>query len=654
MQGETKELYGIANPHSTGRNYLSYWGDRSATAGENGVPVFQQRPRFDKQELRRKWQHVVDAASLSNSRTGAKPHLRDLQAVLEEAMQLPSPDNTPGDGFIEIVQQSIGRIKELVRVGRRWLAKAHDALSTCKHLHSSTSGLPTIESLQALLTSARDLPLIVDEEAQIRKIVTEATEWRATARTTLDGIAVAATAAAAQSEADGVHQRTGAAATHLRPQVKIRLGNEAEEQDRPPKIPLASVNDLLLQSRRLNVALPELPELQAIFNQAMQISNQVGYFLDTATKRQRKRGKKSDISEAAQLQLEVARFPLEIPSAVHLNELVEQTQNWVADARAVLAAKSAALKRIEELVVQGEKLPFDVSDELEQLKAKRAQARMWMDRLKKSLPKTNRNTRRVDDRAKPKLDLKEMQQMISEGEQFDIQSRELDQMQSVVVSANEWVSRVREMLESGDAAEVEALNELLGEADEIPVVMEEVQLLRAQMEGIRWSEKLGKALAKKKPTLQEAQKLLKEVRKTLAAVFGGNKSLTRSISGDFVFLRGTQTQKIRNSLPASLRASNLLNIPREEEFKQAVTEAESATAKVRVLSCKSEATLKWQRLTLFACLSQLKRYLPNGMVKPGVEVTKLRNLLAEAREKTIDLSEHVRGPTARNGTRSVQ
>jgi hypothetical protein len=162
--------------------------------------------------------------------------------------------------------------------------------------------------------------------------------------------------------------------------------------------------------------------------------------------------------------------------------------------------------------VQGEKLPFDVSDELEQLKAKRAQARTWMDRLKKSLPKANRNTRRVDDRAKPKLDLKEMQQMISEGEQFDIQSKELDQMQSVMMSANEWVSRVREMLESGDAAELEALNELLGEADDIPVVMEEVQLLRAQMEGIRWSEKLGKVLAKKKPTLQEAQKLLKEVR----------------------------------------------------------------------------------------------------------------------------------------------
>lgn len=108
MLAETKELYGITNPHNTGRTYLSTWGDKNTgsepNAVDGGFEPLPQRPRMDKQELRRRWQQVVDAATLPNNRSALKPHLRDLQAVLEEAMKLPSPDNTPGGAQPLILQ----------------------------------------------------------------------------------------------------------------------------------------------------------------------------------------------------------------------------------------------------------------------------------------------------------------------------------------------------------------------------------------------------------------------------------------------------------------------------------------------------------------------------------------------------------------------
>src|SRR3546814_18176503 len=93
MQTETKELYGITNPHNTGRNYLSYWGDRNAQNGGQEIP---QRARMDKQELRRRWQQVVDAVNPSNSRSDPNPNLGDYQAVIEQTNQRPYPCHTPG------------------------------------------------------------------------------------------------------------------------------------------------------------------------------------------------------------------------------------------------------------------------------------------------------------------------------------------------------------------------------------------------------------------------------------------------------------------------------------------------------------------------------------------------------------------------------
>jgi len=78
------------------------------------------------------------------------------------------------------------------------------------------------------------------------------------------------------------------------------------------------------------------------------------------------------------------------------------------------------------------------------LKEKRQQARLWLERLKKSFPKTTRYTRKTD--ANPstgttseKLQLSEVKLMVTEGEQLyeEKGNKELSKALNVVEAAEE-------------------------------------------------------------------------------------------------------------------------------------------------------------------------------------------------------------------------
>ena len=84
--------------------------------------------------------------------------------------------------------------------------------------------------------------------------------------------------------------------------------------------------------------------------------------------------------------------------------------------------------------------------ELDLLREKRQQARVWLERLKKSFPKELRNTRKTD--ANPttgstseKLQLSEVKLMVTEGEQLyeEKGNKELSKALNVVEAAEEVV-----------------------------------------------------------------------------------------------------------------------------------------------------------------------------------------------------------------------
>jgi chemotaxis protein histidine kinase CheA len=267
------------------------------------------------------------------------------------------------------------------------------------------------------------------------------------------------------------------------------------------------------------VHLEQKIQLEDLHTRALRITNQIAFFLDCTNKRRQKRSRKADLQEAEELLEEAQNFALEMPAATHLKSVLRQSQDWLKESEQVLNVQPS-LKRLEELVALGERLPFDFSEELEKLKEKRNKARMWMEKLKKSMPKTKITTRGRDgEKSKPKLELKEVQAMLNEGEQYRIQSKELCHVQGVVSSAQGWIARMKEALDTVETdEELAGLAALLKEADQIPVFMEEVQLLKAHMQGVEWGRRASSLLATGKAKLSDLQRMLREVARSTSSM----------------------------------------------------------------------------------------------------------------------------------------
>jgi hypothetical protein len=212
------------------------------------------------------------------------------------------------------------------------------------------------------------------------------------------------------------------------------------------------------------------------------------------------------------------------------------------------ANKSVPLKKVEVLLSDGEKFPVNFEKEILILKEKKQQAKVWLEKLKRSFESTkivSSRRSKVSDKdgsvslpvsvgiLPEKLKLCDMKQMVFEGEMlyntseenFNNNSktlnRELDKALNVVESAEDWIERVRELLMADFTSEIcdphtflnvtdgkEDLNEktgkkhgqnclqlqtisflhtLLNEAEQMPVVMEEASVLRVHLNALEWA-----------------------------------------------------------------------------------------------------------------------------------------------------------------------
>ena len=184
-----------------------------------------------------------------------------------------------------------------------------------------------------------------------------------------------------------------------------------------------------------------------------------------------------------------------IPRASEVDALVSSAEAWQKEVQALApgasaasssseATKPASLRRVEILYAEGEKFPFELGPELDILREKRAQAKVWLDKLKKtmSMPKGGRRsvsqrsisaqgagggTESVADVDRPNL--ADIKLMVTESEDEQgadddlggtggrgfVSNRELSKVQSVVEIAEEWLSRVREALSQSASMRVQ-------------------------------------------------------------------------------------------------------------------------------------------------------------------------------------------------------
>ena len=71
-----------------------------------------------------------------------------------------------------------------------------------------------------------------------------------------------------------------------------------------------------------------------------------------------------------------------------------------------------------------------------------------------------------------KVDYTEARSLLSEGNDIRVDMKELEHIAGALGTAEEWLQRVREALEDAtDATSLNALEALLNEAEDIPVIM---------------------------------------------------------------------------------------------------------------------------------------------------------------------------------------
>lgn len=90
--------------------------------------------------------------------------------------------------------------------------------------------------------------------------------------------------------------------------------------------------------------------------------------------------------------------------------------------------------------------------------------------------------------------------------------KEFSHTNDLIENAEEWMARVREVLESGEPATLHGLEALLTEAESIPVTMDEQQLLTVGIKARQWRLRVDSTLAGGKAKLQELQDLATKVR----------------------------------------------------------------------------------------------------------------------------------------------
>ena len=414
---------------------------------------------------------------------------------------------------MESVQAVLLALRRRLATARDWSAKARDALCT-------VSDVIDPADLRALADEARDLPLKLDLEADaLLGAATRIESWRDRAKGLLSGTASLHALASLQEEAH--------AAPFLKQQPEFKLLTEKAH----------SAVALLRRAREL------VPSKKR---------NHASHHAHSTSEGE----KKHAAAVIYALEADIQGSGLELREAGPLLDLAKKVREWQNDATSALA-QTPDLKQLQSLLASGESLPVTLGKELRALREKLATAEAWVERVRNAVPlKKTRKNADVE-----KADFGQMKSLLQEVSGMQVEVRERDQMAAVVETAEDWIERVREAMNSGEESTLSALEELLAEADSIPVTMSEHQVLLCEIKARRWATRVREVLGRDKDNKLEAlEKLLIEF------------------------------ETIREALPLDPRAKKSYKMDEEVKLRGVVAAADSWKAKVKRATAAKKGT----------------------------------------------------------------
>ena len=602
--------------------------DETGNSTKDGPSARIRVGLVDKQEAKKRWQSVMKAGLALLQRNGpngpapTKNHrgsIIDAQNLLDDAAQLPPFTDAPGDDFAEVLRVLLADLMKAVLAAREYVAIVRDALSPLISTYGKRGNtFLSIAQLKTLLSEGGELPFSTPEEKHIREII---------------------------ATVEKVNRFT----RKLQSKCVYMVSDENQDQEEESKqsqnenFNLEEVSDMLKVLKALPLERSSTASLEDMYQQALSLGEAAAEYTESANS-YRNRTKIRSAGEAARASLDEAEklincilsFPLDLSLyLLPLETLYNATVNWKEEVRQLVGNSgqsksgassdgnkpgSSSIKRVEALIIEGEKMIFDVSNDLDALREKRSQAKEWLERLKKSFaPKAGRaqSLRKSEAIVAPheRIALADMKLMVLEGEQlYDDDegggrtqtSRELSKAHSVVEVAEEWLSRVREALadSSSNAMNTAEIKELLGESEDMPVFMEEALVLRSHLRALEWAKRAKRVLyvnSKDDVSKMEEDEKKGDREGSVALTAGRARVFAKAKLADIQRL-AREITKIRADLPESI-ATEFALTPLQEE-----------------IDCHGivKSVEEW--------ITQMKRLFQGSVPKKGVKLEKLRAL----------------------------
>jgi len=686
----------------------------------------QGRGQKDKSETKKRWQQVLrecctllqrklenpsekPAAGIRKAQRGSTTAAENL---LGEAAQLGPFYDSPGDDFAEQLRVILGELIRQVVTAREWVAELRDMLSplSCYHGTRRRKQRPHLYDLCCHLKKCDGLQLIPPEEYSLKNTIAQIQEMNKSTKQLFSHIRIGS-----EGEEEGEIPELDEILESIASNTMV--APQSQSIDWIPT--MEDVSDILKVAEHLSVDIPVVTFLSKLWDKANELIYEVSKFLDRAAAcrtRTKARsigidGKKHSLADARKLWQAVLDFPLDIGLLPALENIIETGETWQQEVQAISnqgersksqrqrekerdadgnKPGSASIKRVEALITEGEKSVFNFEKELDVLKDRRAQARLWLDKLKSSFrakPKHNGRGRSVEVGAdgqiiKAKMALSDMRLMVEEGADLledeskqSATSRELGKAQSVVDIAEEWLQRVREALSTGGTnQDLSELQELIGESDDMPVYMEEAVVLRAHFAAMEWAKKARKVLYTEPPGYLLAEEM---DAKQLARADRAAKRLERMSSGgdnepeeeeeeededegvgapDMQLKEGEDEEAQSIRLEAAKKERQALEEAREFAYPK-LSEVQKIFASIMKVrsSVPAHISEEFSLKPLIeetdtieiveraeAWLNASKKVLVGGVIKKGAKLKKIRELYTEASDFKINFTNELK------------
>ncbi|CAI5744226.1 unnamed protein product [Peronospora destructor] len=265
--------------------------------------------------------------------------------------------------------------------------------------------------------------------------------------------------------------------------TRILNWNETCKVVRKRKVDRARLLQLLHQAEDMQVVLPEKEAIVSRLHAFDTALRQLKEALQHISSSKRHQSKKVKLKKLNELFEAVMAPQLVFPEEDSFRETVNEAKELKSTIDNMLAEGKVSLPIVRDVLAKIELIPVNFEQEVEQFQTKMLSAQTWLAKARKCMP-NRRATRRTGGADTKKMDLEAIRALVDDAPCEH--STEKFEMQDLLECADEWAAKVKEALNSGADVTLDQLNEILDEARDIPVVMDEQEYLEAEIAARIW------------------------------------------------------------------------------------------------------------------------------------------------------------------------